>query len=64
MAATDAIVANPDAAWTAYASGDSAALESIVPSLKVLTPASGEEVSVSDVVGSGKGLVVFMRHVG
>jgi hypothetical protein len=35
-----------------------------VPELRVLTPDAGVEVTVGEVVGSGKGLVVFMRHVG
>jgi len=32
--------------------------------LQVLKPGSGDEVKVADVIGSGKGLVVFMRHIG
>ena len=35
-----------------------------LPSLQVLKPGFGDEVKVADVIGSGKGLVVFMRHIG
>ena len=39
-------------------------LSSIAPDLKLLTPATGEEVTLGNLVGNGKGLVVFMRHIG
>jgi len=56
--------ADPEAAWTQSGTGDNALLASIVPTLKVLTPGTGNEVTVGELVGSGKGLVVFMRHIG
>jgi len=55
---------NAEVAWTQSASGDNALLTAIAPSLKLLTPAIGAEVTVSEMVGEGKGLVVFMRHIG
>jgi len=56
--------ASAEVAWTQSGSGDNALLTAIAPSLKVLTPATGAEVTVSEIVGEGKGLVVFMRHIG
>jgi hypothetical protein len=64
LSATSALAVDPEAAWAQYAAGDSSMLASIAPGLAVLTPGAGEEVTVGQVVGSGKGLVVFMRHVG
>ena len=43
---------------------DGRLLSAICPTLRVLEPATGREVTVGEVVGNGKGLVVFMRHVG
>jgi len=43
---------------------DGRLLSAISPTLRVLEPATGSEVTVGEVVGNGKGLVVFMRHVG
>ncbi len=64
LSATSALAVDPEAAWAQYAAGDSSMLASIAPGLAVLTPGAGDEVTVGQVVGSGKGLVVFMRHVG
>ena len=43
---------------------DGRLLSAISPTLRVLEPATGRDVTVGEVVGNGKGLVVFMRHVG
>ena len=60
-----ALVADPEAAWARFGeTGDGAMLSSIAPDLKLLTPATGEEVTLGNLVGNGKGLVVFMRHIG
>jgi len=64
LAAEAALAVDPEAAWAQHGAGDSSLLASIVPELRVLTPDAGVEVTVGEVVGSGKGLVVFMRHVG
>ena len=66
LAATAGSVAvDPETAWAQYAAGDSTALAAIAPTLTVLTPGDGStELTVGDYVGEGKGLIVFMRHVG
>ena len=65
LEATSALVADPEAAWARFGeTGDGAVLSSIAPDLKLLTPATGEEVTLGNLVGNGKGLVVFMRHIG
>jgi hypothetical protein len=64
ISARSALAVDPEAAWAQYAASDSSMLSSIAPGLVVLTPGAGEELTVGQVVGSGKGLVVFMRHVG
>jgi len=61
---SSSLAADPDAAWMQHGTGDSSLLAGIASSLQVLKPGSGDEVKVADVIGSGKGLVVFMRHIG
>mmetsp|Transcript_27237 Transcript_27237/g.55603 ORF Transcript_27237/g.55603 Transcript_27237/m.55603 type:complete len:131 (-) Transcript_27237:1197-1589(-) len=64
LRASSALAADPETAWAQHGSGDSSLLSSVASSLEVLKPASGEVVNVKEVVGDGKGLVVFMRHIG
>ena len=71
LEASSALVADPEAAWARVGETgdgarcwDGAMLSSIAPDLKLLTPATGEEVTLGNLVGNGKGLVVFMRHIG
>lgn len=57
--------ADPDQAWSLSDQGDYSALSQIITGggLMVET-AEGKEVALSELVGNGKALVVFMRHVG
>ena len=64
LSASSSLVVDPEASWAQYNAGDSALLASIAPSLTLLTPGTGEQVKLGDLVGDGKGLVVFMRHIG
>lgn len=64
LSATQNLAVDPEAAWAQYSSSDGRLLSAICPTLRVLEPATGREVTVGEVVGNGKGLVVFMRHVG
>ena len=63
-ASSSSLAADPETAWAQHSSGDSSPLGLIASSLEVLRPASGEVVNVKELVGNGKGLVVFMRHIG
>ena len=64
LRASSSLAADPNSAWAQHGSGDSSLLSSIASSVDVLKPASGEVINVKEFVGQGKGLVVFMRHIG
>jgi len=57
---------DPDQAWKSFqTTGDSSEISKLITEGDLtLETSTGEEVSLSGLVGDGKALVVFMRHVG